>query len=102
MAVRTRYQHARFKGVIPTSRIVRFYRVRPFVGVRINNGDNMRDLKKTYYFVDINLTTMKIGKWGVSETATHTGDTDNPNTHRIFLPKGQYNKLVRKLDKASP
>lgn len=65
------------------------------------NLNSMKDLKKTYYFVDIHLTTMKIDKWGVSETATHTGDTDNPKIHRIFLPKGQYNKLLRKLDKVS-
>ena len=61
----------------------------------------MRESKKIYYFVEIDLTTKQIGKWGVSETATHTGDTSNPNIHRMFLPKGQYNKLIRKLDKSS-
>jgi len=61
----------------------------------------LKNSEKDYYFVDINLATMAIDKWGVSQTATHTGDTDNVNTHRIFLPKGQYNKLVRKLEKAS-
>ena len=61
----------------------------------------MREVKKTYYFIDINLTTMIVGKWGVSEVATHTGDTNNPDIHRVFLPKGQYNKLVGKLEKAS-
>lgn len=44
---------------------------------------------------------MKICEWGVNQTAAHTGETDNSDIHRIFLPKGQYNKLVRKLEKLS-
>ena len=58
----------------------------------------MGNTEKNYYFIDINLITMKICEWGVSQTATLTGDTDNPDIHRIFLTKGQYNKLVCKLD----
>lgn len=61
----------------------------------------MRDADKIYYFIDVNITTKTISKWGVSDSATHTGDTGNPDVHRIFLPKGQYNKLVRKLEKTS-
>lgn len=63
--------------------------------------DTMGDSEKTYYFIDMNITTMMICEWGVSQTATHTGDTENPDIHRIFLPKGQYNKLVRKLKQLS-
>ena len=42
-----------------------------------------------------------INMWGVSDTATHTGDTCNPDIHRLFIPKGQYNKFVRKMEKTS-
>ena len=62
----------------------------------------MEKTEKSYYFVDINLTKLKISEWGVSQTATLTGDTDDPGIHRIFLPKGQYNKLVCKLEKLRP
>jgi len=62
----------------------------------------LKNPEKEYYFIDVNLTTMTIGKWGVSETATHTSDTANPDIHRMFLVKGQYNKLLRKLKKVSP
>ncbi|MFK8029138.1 MAG: hypothetical protein AB8G18_02780 [Gammaproteobacteria bacterium] len=61
----------------------------------------MTDSGKTYYFIDINLNTAAISEWGTSRTATHTGETGNPDIHRIFLPKGQYNKLVRKLEAQS-
>ena len=50
-----------------------------------------------YYYMDINLHTMEVTDVGESNTATHTGDTEDPQVHRVFLPVGQYNKLVRKL-----
>lgn len=52
---------------------------------------------KEYFFVDINILNLKIDKWGISETANLTGETEDPSIHRIFLTKGQYNKLKRKL-----
>lgn len=52
---------------------------------------------REYYYIDLDLTSMKIVGWGTSPTASHTGDTDDPNIHRIFLTKGQYNKTVAKL-----
>lgn len=52
---------------------------------------------KEYYFIDVDTTTMKIVKWGVSNTATLTGNTPIKNIHRIFLTKGQYNKLLGKI-----
>lgn len=52
---------------------------------------------KEYFYIDLNLTTLKIVEWGISNTATLTGETDDPNIHRIFLTKGQYNKLVQYL-----
>lgn len=57
----------------------------------------MKTQPKEYYFIDLNITTMKIVKWGVSPTATLTGETADKNVHRIFLTKGQYNKMVSLL-----
>lgn len=53
--------------------------------------------KKEYYFIDLNIKTMKVVNYGVSNTATLTGDTENKDVHRIFLTEGQYNKLEKKL-----
>ena len=52
---------------------------------------------KTYYFVDVHLISKQIITHGESVEATHTGDTGDPVVHRMFIPKGQYNKLVEKL-----
>lgn len=59
----------------------------------------MVDKERTYYFIDINLKTASMCNWGETQTATHTGETEDPEIHRIFLPKGQYNKLIKKLEK---
>lgn len=55
-------------------------------------------MTKKYYFIDIDLISKKIVKWGISETATLTGETQDPNIHRVFLTKGQYNKLEKLLN----
>ena len=52
---------------------------------------------KEYYYMDLNLETMQVLDVRPSKTATLTGDTDDPKVHRIFLTKGQYNKLKKKL-----
>ena len=54
-------------------------------------------MKKEYYFIDVDLVHMKVLKWGVTPNATLTGNTSNPKIHRVFLTKGQYNKLMNKL-----
>jgi hypothetical protein len=54
---------------------------------------------KTYYFIDIDLKTNQIIDWGISQTATLTGQTGKENIHRVFLTKGQYNKLEKLLSK---
>ncbi len=53
----------------------------------------MKKNNREYYFIDLNITNMKIVNWGISSTATLTGETLDKNVHRIFLTKGQYNKL---------
>ena len=50
-----------------------------------------------YFFIDLQISTMKIVCWGISETATLTGETKDRDIHRIFLTKGQYNKLEKYL-----
>lgn len=50
-----------------------------------------------YYYLDINLRDMKVVGWGSTPHATLTGDTDNPIVYRVFLTKGQFNKLEKKL-----
>lgn len=57
----------------------------------------MANKNNEYYYLDLNLKTLKALDWGESNTATLTGDTDNPDAHRIFLTKGQFNKLKKKL-----
>jgi hypothetical protein len=52
---------------------------------------------KQYFYIDLNIITKQVISWGVSSTATHTGETSDKNVHRIFLTKGQYNKLLARL-----
>jgi hypothetical protein len=54
----------------------------------------MKKAIKDYYFLDMNIVTKKIVDWGISQTATLTGETEDEDVHRIFLTKGQYNKLI--------
>jgi hypothetical protein len=53
---------------------------------------------KDYYFIDVDLRTMKIVAWGETRHATHKGVTDDPLVHRVFLTKGQFNKLRSHLN----
>jgi len=50
-------------------------------------------MSKQYYYIDIDLISMQILDWGISKTASPTGETNDPNIHRVYLTKGQYNKL---------
>jgi hypothetical protein len=54
-------------------------------------------MKKEYYFIDVNLVSMKVVNWGMTPNATLSGNTNNPKIHRAFLTKGQYKKLLNKL-----
>ena len=57
-----------------------------------------RSVPKDYYYIDIDLKTLTIVDWGTTSRATHTGKTDDPQVHRIFLTKGQFNKLRPHLE----
>lgn len=54
-------------------------------------------MAKEYYYIDINLQTMQVVGFGTSNTASLTGQTDDPKVHRVFLTKGQFNKLKKLL-----
>ena len=51
---------------------------------------------RTYYFVDVDLMSRQLIGWG-----TERGDKVEVHLtggyHRVFLSKGQYNKLEKKL-----
>jgi hypothetical protein len=51
-----------------------------------------------YYYVDVNLKTLKVLKVGTSAKASLSGDTKDSDVHRVFLTTGQFNKLKAKLD----
>ena len=54
-------------------------------------------MPKDYYYIDIQLNDMTIVDWGETATATLTGKTNDQNVHRVFLTKGQFNKLKAKI-----
>lgn len=56
-------------------------------------------MKREYYYIDINVQTMRVISRGTTSNATHTGDTEDLNVHRVFLTKGQFNKLAKHLPK---
>jgi hypothetical protein len=51
-----------------------------------------------YYYLDVNLKTLKVLKVGTSAKASLSGDTKDSDVHRVFLTTGQFNKLKAKLD----
>lgn len=57
---------------------------------------NKEAKNRTYYFIDVDLASRQIIGWGAEkkdEVEVHlTG-----GYHRVFLSKGQYNKLEKKL-----
>jgi len=55
----------------------------------------MKKENKEYYYLDMNILTKMIVGWGISQTASLTGETEDEDVHRIFLTKGQYNKLLK-------
>ncbi len=52
--------------------------------------------KETRYFIDLDLKSMKILKWDYDHRAILiTQKMTNPDQVRIYITRGQYNKLVR-------
>lgn len=51
---------------------------------------------KWYYFIDVHLQTRQIIGWGCERKDEVEVDLTD-GCHRVFLTKGQYNKLEKKL-----
>ncbi len=62
--------------------------------------------KDTRYFIEIELSTLKIISNGYDQKQNlDEGKQKDPTLHRLFLTKGQYNKLVERCllkETASP
>ena len=54
------------------------------------------DNTKYYYYFDVDLRTRQIIGWG-SEARGEVEITLTEGFHRIFVSKGQYNKLIKEL-----
>lgn len=51
---------------------------------------------KDYYFIDVDPRSRKIVGWGIEQQDSVEVHLTN-GCHRVFLSKGQYGKLERKL-----
>ena len=62
---------------------------------------NRRDpTSKIYYFIDVELISRRIIGWG-TDTGEEVEVELGNGCHRVFTSNGQYNKLVRQLEKTS-
>lgn len=53
--------------------------------------------KETRYFVDLDLESLTVLKWDYGQREILVSQKmEKQSHHRIFITKGQYNKLVRK------
>lgn len=60
-------------------------------------GGTKKQDKETRYYVDLDLRAQKIIKWDYDQRDRLVGqEPARPSLHRVFLTKGQYNKLVKK------
>jgi hypothetical protein len=55
-----------------------------------------RDKNPTYYFIDLDLKSRRLIGWG-TETKDKVEVRLTKGYHRVFVTKGQYNKLERQL-----
>ena len=52
--------------------------------------------KDTRYYVDLDLRTLKILDWDYDQRDKLVQKLVNPSHQRVFITKGQYNKLEKK------
>ena len=57
---------------------------------------NKKDKNPTYYFIDVDVASRQIIGWG-TETKDKVEVHLTKGYHRVFLSKGQYNKLDKQL-----
>ena len=56
-----------------------------------------REDRNTRYFIDLDLRAQRILQWGFDQRSKLAGqELVEPFHHRIFITKGQYNKLEKK------
>jgi len=53
--------------------------------------------RNTRYFIDLDLDTGKILQWDYDQRNTLIQVLSNPSHHRVFVTKGQYHKLEKRL-----
>ena len=58
-----------------------------------------KDRNPTYYFIDVDLKSRQLVGWG-TETKDKVEVRLTSGFHRVFLSKGQFNKLERQLREA--
>mgnify|MGYP001577126395 CR=1 FL=1 len=62
-----------------------------------------REDKNTRYFLDIDLQKQRIIRWDYDQKdKLQKEEISNPKIHRIYLSKGQYNKMKIKLEDYQP
>jgi len=52
--------------------------------------------KETRYYIDLDLRTRKILNWDYDQRDKLVQKLENPAHQRVFITKGQYNKLEQK------
>ena len=52
--------------------------------------------KETRYYVDLDLRKRKILNWNYDQRDKLVQDLENPAHQRVFITKGQYNKLEKR------
>jgi hypothetical protein len=52
--------------------------------------------KETRYYIDLDLKTRKILNWDYDQRNKLVQNLENPDHQRIFITKGQYNKLEQR------
>jgi hypothetical protein len=57
---------------------------------------NTKDKNPTYYFIDVDLKSRRLIGWGTEKKDTVEVHLSR-GYHRVFLTKGQYNKLEKQL-----
>ena len=59
----------------------------------------MTENADTRYFIEIDLYSLKVTRVGFDQKQNlHKGQQKQAGVHRLFLTKGQYNKLVNRCE----
>ncbi|MDD2376487.1 MAG: hypothetical protein PHD15_04575 [Clostridia bacterium] len=59
---------------------------------------NIKDCKDTRYYIDLDLKNSKIINYGFDDRKVLSQDLNNQYFQRVFITKGQYNKLLGKIN----